>query len=366
MSEGKSKPDPQSLHDTARAEALASQLREWRKVPSDPMTSTLTGKNRFLEEKKDITGKTKSISEYANGKELLIIDSDDSIGNQIKEFKPSTIKTLFYLKECLIDQHPLIKDKDIAQIHNQRNFLGTFKISDYKKIRGMKDYKEARKQLSRDVDILYRASLKYTGKIIEGQKLKIATLERRILTGKAEIQSGNVIALVNGDFVEALVKLGLFWTWLPADCYKEKPVSFEILHKLGVHASTNEKRDKKRGFSIISVTALLEAVGSIPSYEDVKKSYSGHVEREIITPFEKALTELQDKNYFKWQYANAKGKPLTLKQLDGLNRNGNLVKIKGQKDKYYLNWENFKKLYIRYTPNKPVETTIEHPTDNLQ
>ena len=296
----------------------------------------------------------------------MIIDSDDNIGNQIKEFKPSTIKTLFYLKECLIDQHALIKDKDISQIQNQRNFPVTFKVSDYKKTRGMKDYKEARRQLRRDVDILYRTSLKYTGKIIDGKKQRKGTVETRILTGKVEIQNGNVIAVVNGDFVEALVKQGLFWTCLPAEYYKEKDVNFAILYKLCVHVSTNKERDKKRGFSIISVAALLEAVGSIPSYENVKKSYSRHIEREIITPLEKALTEFQDKNYLKWQFANEKGKPLTTEQSCGLNRKGNLREIKGKKDKYYFNWENFKKLYIRYNLNKPVETTITYPTDKLQ
>jgi hypothetical protein len=369
MSDDKSKLATES-HCIVEAEELCSTLMdiEWEKAPTDSMTSGLLGKSKFLEEKKDITGKTKSISEYAKGKGLLIIDIDDNIENQIKEFNPSTIKTLFYLKKCLIDQDPLIKDKDIAQIQNQGNFPVTFKVSAYKERRGMKDYKEAKRQLKRDVDILYDTSLNFRGKIIEGKKQRKGTLEVRILTSKIKIQNGNVTVRVNGDFVESLVRQGLYWTWLPVDCYKEKSVNFEILYKLCVHASTNEKRDKERGFSIISIEALLEAVGSIPSYEDVKKRYSRHVEGKIITPLEKALTELQDKNYLKWQFANAKGKPLTTEQSCGLNRKGNLREIKGKKDKYYLNWENFKKLYIRYNllNKKPVETTIETPTDNLQ
>jgi hypothetical protein len=362
MSKDKTKPTSEVfISEKPTAEELDSKLTEWGKMPSDPMTSSLHGEKRHLEEKKDITNKSIRVYEYANGKGQLIIESGDTkdYENQIKEFKPSTIKTLQYMKNLLIDQHSIIKDKDIVQISKQRKFLVRFKISDYQKTRGI-EYKEARKQIKRDIDLLQRTRLKYKGIIIERKKRRKAILKTSILDNSiVEIQNGDVIIFFDGDFVESLVKQGLYWVGLPVGYYyKARATPSQIVFKLCDHANTNQKRDKRRGFSIISVVTLLKAVNNIPSYEDVVKGKNRQVGERIIEPLINGLDELQNYNYLKWHFSNGKGKFLTSEQLSGLNRNGNSVEIKSKKDKYYLKWNNFKKLYIKYELNEPIETEL--------
>jgi hypothetical protein len=148
---------------------------------------------------------------------------------------------------------------------------------------------------------------------------------------------------------------------LPKKYFSMLPVTSEILYKLHTHARTNKYNKKKKEekgkrprarkiFQIINVTTLLEAVGSIPSYEKVINSNDRHVQKRIIEPFEKGLDELLDRKVLvSWEYCNANGHPLTSEQLEDLNKNGNRVEIKSKKDKYYLKWDILKKLYIRGT-----------------
>jgi hypothetical protein len=322
-----------------KAEKLTSKIEEWRKTPIDPITSGLHGKKKYIKtvQGKDAEKKQISIYGYDNGTKQVLIE-----GANPEIFKSTTNKTLQYLKENLIFQHPWIKNKELTeqQIKQKGNIEVKIKPGNYQKRIGV-NYNLAVKQLLSDIDALYWVSLEYVDTVYNKKKNKRQCLEAirkvRIFTSQTiERHYGEVIVTFNNEFTAFLVNQPTFWLLLPDYYYKAKPVISQVLFKLCNHAHSNRKRDKKRGFSIIGVETLLEAVGNIPSYEKVMGKDDRHVQRRIIRPLEDALNDLQDKSILTWRYCNANGKLLN----------------EGQPTR---EWEQYKNLYIRYNINKPIE-----------
>lgn len=101
-----------------------------------------------------------------------------------------------------------------------------------------------------------------------------------------------------------------FIAWTNHEIYKldERNPHLQALNaKLTQYASINRAEKKHR----ISLASLLNACRAIPSEEEVSKT-DRHYTRRIIEPFEKAMDSL---SFISWKYCNAKGKPLTQKQL---------------------------------------------------
>jgi hypothetical protein len=317
-------------------------------------TNALLGKKTFI--KKDDDSR-ESIFKYADGQGFLFIKDYEE---QTKKFDASTKKTYIYATSLLTKQNSL--GQDIKQIKREVRF----KIKDYQKDRGLKNYNETKKQLRRDINLLYNASIKFTGQFFDGKRKKWGTLETRIIDSKLEIQHGDVIVSFAPRLVEFLVKSGFLMS-LPKACFSMSPIAFAIMFKLLTHARINKyekggkgkKQKKRKSFQIISVEKLLEAIGDIPSYEDVINSKNRHVQRRIIAPLIKGLDEIlefKDKPLKEWEFCNAKGNPLSKEQVEGINKKGNIQEVQSKKDKYYLRWDNFKDLYIKYKLNELSET----------
>ncbi|MDR2351115.1 MAG: hypothetical protein LBD56_00305 [Endomicrobium sp.] len=336
----------------AKAKQLITQKENKQLVVINThATNALHGKRTF-KGKNGIANE--SAFEYANGQGLLLIKDYEK---QIKKFGDSTLKTLNCTVHLFTKQNSL--GQDIKQIKNEIEF----KVRDYQKLRGLKNYKATKEQLTNDLNLLLASSLKYNGKSFNGKKVNTVTIGTTFISD-FEINNGNVSISFAPKFAEFLVKSG-FLMLLPEKYFSMPPITSQILCKLCFHTRINQKRDKKRGFSITGVESLLEAVSNIPSHEDVIKGNNRRVSERIIEPLINGLDECHCHTFLKWEFSNAKGKPLTSEQLEGLNRKGNIVETKSKKDKYYLKWDIFKKLYIRYTLNTPIETTAVSPTEEL-
>jgi hypothetical protein len=345
---------PKPIVVNAKAKQLISQ-RESKQlfVFNTSATNALYGKQTFRG-KTDITNE--SVFECAKGQVFLFIKDYEK---QTKKFDSTTLKFLIYGIHLFTKQNSLVQD--IKQIKRQVRF----KVRDYQQKRGLKNYKETRKQLINDANLLYDVSLRSDNtKVRDGRKHKSAKIKIRILSSEIEIHNGDVIVSFASEFAENLVECGHLMC-VSEDCLSMKPVVFEIYSKLYTHARINQNKKKKKRkrksyeieiINIISIKFLLEAINDIPSYEDVIKDR--HVQRRIIEPLEKGLDELLNSEYLlEWKFCNAKGKPLTREQVEGLNR-----------------WDNFIKIYIKYKlPPEPkkkhvhiIETTLVSSTDDLQ
>lgn len=87
--------------------------------------------------------------------------------------------------------------------------------------------------------------------------------------------------------------------------------SYHLGRKLLLHHSTDNNR-KKGTQSILSVKALLENAPELPTFEQVRATDRAYT-RRIIEPFERDLNALSA--FLRWNYCNAKGIPLSEKQL---------------------------------------------------
>jgi hypothetical protein len=346
MNENQPKPDV-----NVKAEQLITQKENKHLVTiNTPATNALHGKRTF-KEKNNITNE--SVFEYANGQGFLFIkdyEKQTDYEKRIKKLDSSTLKLLNYAISRFTKQNPL--RQDINKIRKEVRF----KVRDYQKLRGLKNYKETRKQLINDVNLLYDISLKGKMKARDGKRYKLATFKTRILSSEIEIQNGDVVIVFTPEFAEILIKGGHLMR-LPKAYFSAKPIASAICLKLYSHAriNQNKKKNKRKSRQIISVTALLEAVGSIPSYQKVINSKDRHVEKRIIEPLEKGLDELSDcKAVLEWEYCNAKGNRLTKEQEEELCK-----------------WGNFNKLYIKYElPHQlkeehVIETTLVSTTNDL-
>jgi hypothetical protein len=93
--------------------------------------------------------------------------------------------------------------------------------------------------------------------------------------------------------------------------------AYNIGFKLAYHHGITN--NVKRGTNhIISVRDLLNACGNMPFVENINQgSNRGHWKRLIKEPLEKSLDTLCTKKVItRWEFANAKGSPLTDAQLD--------------------------------------------------
>lgn len=185
----------------------------------------------------------------------------------------------------------------------------TMPLDDYMKLRGLRDRKEARKQVAEDLDTLYNTSISFKEKRKgkEGRDF----LDMRICDAKG-IKKGVIFFSFGSTFFHLLKGYSVMpvqpQLWALND--KRNPNSYYLLRKLMEHKNMNAG---KRNEDLIAVKSLLEACPNIPRYNEVM-SQSRHVNRLIIEPFERDMNALEDT--LTWEYCHRNGDPLTGAELD--------------------------------------------------
>jgi hypothetical protein len=319
------------------ATPLAQQIKKKNYyIYNTPATNALHEK-RTLMKKADST--EASIFKYADGQGFLLIKNYE---NKMKNFDISTVKLFNYAIWGLTKQNP--SGQNIDQIKTQVEIS----IKDYLKIRGFKNNDRAKKQLIKDLNLLFDSSIDYKETVNCGRKGKKKIKEiwksRLICKYKIEPYCDTLTLFVDPDLAKLLINKRRAMP-ISEDYFGMKPIPSEILHKLSTYAEINrwgsnekerienKRKGKRKSFQIISVKSLLESIGDIQNHEEVVKSkYHRNVKTKIIDPFTKGLEKLKEnRDLLKWEFCNEKGKPLSEEQ-------------KKEMDK----WKNFEKLYIKY------------------
>ena len=194
---------------------------------------------------------------------------------------------------------------------------------------GLKDKKEARKQLNEAMQTLYNLSLSWDELryyVPEGKKKRVKEnvhWQARIIDymgqdlEQAPVRRGRVYAKFTMDIARYLSQAYImpYPDKLMTINSKQNPHSYYIGRKLAEHHNMNIG---KANACRISVKALLDALPDLPSYDSIMNSNSRSVTQKIIQPFERDLIALKDTyNVLKsWKYCNHNGEPLTEEQVE--------------------------------------------------
>jgi hypothetical protein len=185
-------------------------------------------------------------------------------------------------------------------------------LEEYMAKRGLKDKKEARKQVANDLETLFNAQISFKGKGGKGQEQDFHDM--RIIDSKG-IKNG----VINVTFGTAFYNLLLGYPVMPYPAQlwtlnsRRNPNSFYLLRKIAEHKNMNVG---KRNEDIIAVKTLLAVAPNLPSYEEVMAT-GRQLDQRIIQPFERDMDALEDT--LTWEYCHSKNAPLTDEELSSLS-----------------------------------------------
>lgn len=182
-----------------------------------------------------------------------------------------------------------------------------------------------RRKVKEDLEALYNTSIEWTEPAgNEGTK---DYAKMRVISMHG-IRSGNIIVRFSEDIARYLTHA--YVMQYPMELFRldeRNPSSYYVGKKLLLHNSIDNNKRRKTA-NLLSVKALLESAPDIPSFEEVMRG-DRHLERRIIQPLENALNALA--GTISWEYANAKGVPLSSRQLDNFG------------------YDTFIRCYVRFT-----------------
>lgn len=303
--------EPLRKQGEAFDELLAQPLTSYALMKNGPVTNSL----------KEIGPKTKKAwkdPETGEGKIITSAGTKVTMNNFV-QCGGMDLKTHKLLDMCVLAITP-----DITPPTSPQELLPeearTVKITakQYMDLTGLKDRKEAAKQLKEAAARLYNVSLKFDMEVSYPGKRKkeIEHWERRILEAKATWNRGEVALIFTQPLWHYFQSAALMP--INKNIFKingqYNPNSYFFANKILAHHNMNLT---KPNANRISVSTLLNAP-SIPSYEEVMAG-NRNITARIITPFERdldALTLPEHGILESWEYCNAKGEPLTDEQLD--------------------------------------------------
>lgn len=185
-------------------------------------------------------------------------------------------------------------------------------LEEYMKKRGLKDKKEARKQVTDDLETLFNATISFKEKRKKGQEQDFHDI--RIIDSKG-IRKGIITVTFGTAFYNIL--LGYPIMPYPAQLWelnsKRNPNSFYLLRKIAEHKNMNVG---KKNEDIIAVKTLLAVAPYLPSYEEVMNTDRA-ISRRIIEPFERDMDALEDT--LTWTYCHSNNTPLTDEELSSMS-----------------------------------------------
>lgn len=185
-----------------------------------------------------------------------------------------------------------------------------FTVDEYMKRRGLKDRKEARKQLTADLDVLLKTSISWTEK--RGKtELPYAGVNITDSWIWADTKKTAIAYTFGQTFYNVLLGYPVmpYPSQLQTLNSKRNPNSYYLLRKITEHKNMNIGKYNE---DIIAVKTLLSYSPYIPSYDEVMKA-DRHLEQRIKKPFERDLDALSDT--LSWEYCHSKGVALTDEEL---------------------------------------------------
>ena len=229
---------------------------------------------------------------------------------QDNKFNVLTSRVLDILIMKLTKQIPYDKCIPIEKLFNCRTV--ELSVKEFMEASGLKDRKEATKQLNEAVNSIFNIYLEY-----EDDRNKSKRVRERILwkthilesigteSGHLPVENGRVIVKFTLPLAEYLSQKYImpYPEKLLTINVRQNPLSYYLGRVLAEHRNMNRT---KRNRNKISVRTLIKACPDLPTYEEIK-SVSRQVSKRIIKPFERDLNALRDKYdvLSDWRYCNS-------------------------------------------------------------
>lgn len=201
-------------------------------------------------------------------------------------------------------------DKLVRQIANKAMREGyaskhiTITLDEFKTLRGIRDDKEARKQLSKAAEDLYNSSIEYSfGKL---------TIKTRYIEAKAEIKNSSITFYISSAFFNNL-KENRSIAYIPYGLFTI-PTKSDNAYSIAMFLADNKRRNLgKANENRVSINKLLE-ITSLPTVDEIKPN---RYKQQIIDPFINALNTAASTGDFTYKIVLSNGKPLT--RIDEIN-----------------------------------------------
>lgn len=184
-------------------------------------------------------------------------------------------------------------------------------LEQYMNQRGLKDQKEARKQVKADLQELFDAKFSFQEKRKNGAQ---DYHDIRIIDSQG-IRKGVITVSFGTAFYSILLSYPLMP--YPSQLWrldnKKNPNSYYLLRRIAEHRNMN---DGKKNADIIAVKTLLAAAPFLPSYDEVLKTDRAF-KRRIIDKLERDLDALEES--FTWHYCHSNNTPLSDAELETMD-----------------------------------------------
>lgn len=189
----------------------------------------------------------------------------------------------------------------IASKQGLQNTTIRLPLKEYMSMRGVSDIKDARAQVNRDLDALWRVSFEYRGI----GKHRNEWFKARLCDALGVIKNGEIIFSFAPTFFNSL-KVNdngtAAFMHFPREALtkniKHNPYSYCLARKMAEHKRMNQGRPNE---NIISVKTLVEACPNFPTYQEVTSGNRGIAQR-IIAPFERDMDALSET--LSWHYTD--------------------------------------------------------------
>ena len=183
-------------------------------------------------------------------------------------------------------------DAAVINCGKNRDALARIPLADYMELRGLKDEKEARKQIKCDMEVLKAVKFEYKGT----GKRKSDWLSISLYGGRAGIYKGVIEFMFSRDFYASIPENQFMF--IPPKYFsirdRYNPHSSSFLRRIAEHKRMNLGKTNENN---IGVETLINSSTTFPKYVETKGS---HFAQLILEPFERDMDAAPN---IKWHYA---------------------------------------------------------------
>ena len=216
---------------------------------------------------------------------------------------------------------------------NGESLIVNMPLSEHMRQRGLKDEKEARRQVKEDLETLSKITLSFNEKI-EGKPKDFFNLK---IIGSHGIKNGVITASFDAVFHELILKYYIMPMPRAFLAFSDKynPNSYHLGRRIALHKRMNYGKPNQ---DLISVLTLLDACPNLAKYEEIYKQGKSNFTQRIIEPFERDMNALEATEIFTWEYCHSNGLPLS---------DDDLEKLYGKQGGNQSSYDFFKTLLIK-------------------
>jgi len=251
-----------------------------------------------------------------------------------KKFSSTTLQFYTYAEAKLREQNNI----NIITLDTINNVI-KIRISEYQKLKKLKNYKAIKEQMLSDLKLLYSINMEwYEPNYYKKSKSYYKKHAMRIIYKiEEDIKNGIITFTFTPDWAFYVLSSKMN-KQMPLLYWELQNIAADLFYRL---ISSQRKNKKKNGNQIdtifIKAEELTKGINSLRRYEDVIKSRDRHVFKRIINPVVQNMNELVNRGVLNfWELLDKSGKKID----DGLNscKQQNYEKLK---------WNVFKNCYIK-------------------